>query len=104
MSGWVVIAAVAMEKSGLGQMGRPGSTTTGLRASPITLGESKLIYPSILTIQAIGTTTLHLTKSHLYVLTKVSKQGYPNIDILQFSCSLSVRVEIFQWLLLQVCF
>ena len=72
MSGWVDIAAMTMEKTGCGQMKLHGYSKIGFRGSLTTLGEYKLISPSILMNQAIGTTTLHLKKSHFYVLgTKV---------------------------------
>ena len=101
--GWVDIA---MEKTGCGRMQRPGCTKTGFRVSLTILMKSKLIFPSILTSQAIGTMTFRLKRSHFYVLGKKVSMVYLMFKMSQyllFICSLPDRVEIIQWLLLQIC-
>ena len=94
MSGWGVIAV--MKKTGCGLMELPGSTTTGFRASLITSGEYNLIYPSILISQAIGTTTLHMKRSHFYVLTKVCQIiKYPITLYVSISNILTILLVLF---------
>ena len=106
MCGWVDIAAVTMEKTGCGLMKLHGNSRTGFRGSLITSGAIKLILPSIMMNQVIGTMTLLFRRSHFYVLTKVGKIVMKTSILFKifhnFSCHMPVWLELIQWILLQI--